>query len=50
MTTSDREQRPRTNASPLDAGLPFARRHIGPAPEDQDGDASQPRHIRPEPR
>jgi len=22
----------------------------GPAPEDQDGDASQPRHIRPEPR
>ncbi len=35
MTTSDREQRPRTDASPLDAGLPFARRHIGPAPEDQ---------------
>jgi glycine dehydrogenase len=35
VTTSDREQRTRTDASPLDAGLPFARRHIGPAPEDQ---------------
>ncbi len=37
MTSSDREQHPPTPAqpSPLDAGLPFARRHIGPAPEDQ---------------
>jgi glycine dehydrogenase len=35
VTTSDREQRPRDHGSPLDAGLPFARRHIGPAPGDQ---------------
>ena len=39
MSTSDHEPRPGARdtgrQSPLDAGLPFARRHIGPSPEDQ---------------
>ncbi len=38
MTISDRQQPARDQGpgiSALDAGLPFSRRHIGPAPEDQ---------------